>query len=106
MLALGVTYKPDVGDVRESAAIEVLSKLHRRGASVRFHDPFVEQVDEHGLVLRRSALTRAALRDADLVAILTPHSSYDFDDVVSGSALVFDARNVVGPSAPAHVIRL
>jgi UDP-N-acetyl-D-glucosamine dehydrogenase len=105
VLVLGVTYKPDVGDVRESAAIEVIAKLARRGAQVRFHDPFVDEVDEHGLRLRRSALTPAALRDADLVAVLTPHASYDLDSVVASATLVFDARNAVGRQHP-HVIRL
>ncbi len=105
VLVLGVTYKPDVGDVRESAAIEVMAKLSRRGAQVRFHDPFVTEVAEHGLKLRRSALTSAALRDADLVAVLTPHGSYDLDSVVSSASLVFDARNAVGRHHP-HVIRL
>jgi UDP-N-acetyl-D-glucosamine dehydrogenase len=105
ILALGVTYKPDVGDLRESAAVEVLGRLHRRGAHVRFHDPYVDRVDEHGLKLRRSALTAAALRDADLVAILTPHSAFDLDHVVAEASLVFDARNAVGGSHP-HVVTL
>ena len=106
ILALGVTYKPDVGDVRESAAIEVLSKLARRGAAIRFHDPFVETVHEHGLRLKRSALTAAAVSDADLVAILTPHSDYDYEKIVGRAKLVFDARNVLGTRGPEHVIRL
>lgn len=105
VLALGVTYKPDVGDLRESAAVEVIAKLARRGARVRFHDPFVAEVAEHGLALRRSALSTAALRDADLVAVLTPHTSYDLDEVVRRAALVFDARNAVAGRHP-HVIRL
>ncbi len=105
VLVLGVTYKPDVGDLRESAAVEVMAKLARRGAQVRFHDPYVEGVTEHGLKLRRSALTPAALRDADLVAVLTPHSSYDLESVVASASLVFDARNAVPERAP-HVIRL
>ncbi|MGH8894556.1 MAG: nucleotide sugar dehydrogenase [Actinomycetes bacterium] len=106
VLALGVTYKPDVGDLRESAAIEVLAKLARRGADVRFHDPYVATVQEHGLSLRRSSLTNAALRDADLVAVLTPHSSYDLDRVVDSGSLVFDARNAIGPTGHRNVIRL
>jgi UDP-N-acetyl-D-glucosamine dehydrogenase len=105
VLVLGVTYKPDVGDVRESAAIEVIAKLARRGADVRFHDPFVTEVHEHGLRLKRRALTAAALREADIVAVLTPHSAYDLDTVLEQASLVFDARNAVGVGH-AGVIRL
>lgn len=96
ILALGVTYKPDVGDVRESAAIEVLAKLAKRGATVRFHDPYVDSVHEHGLRLRRTAMNPAAVRDADLVAVLTPHSTYDFDRLADQATLIFDARNALG----------
>ena len=107
VLALGVTYKPDVGDVRESAALEVLAKLARRGAVVRFHDPFVERITEHGLQLKRSALNDAVVRDADLVAVLTPHASYDFERVLDRAKLVFDARNALGSEVSSgHVIRL
>jgi len=106
VLALGVTYKPDVGDVRESAALEVLAKLTKRGAVVRFHDPFVDKVNEHGLRLKRSALNDAAFRDADLVAVLTPHASYDLDRVVAQARLVFDARNALGLRVSGHIIRL
>jgi UDP-N-acetyl-D-glucosamine dehydrogenase len=105
VLVLGVTYKPDVGDLRESAAIEVMAKLAKRGADVRFHDPFVTEVTEHGLHLQASQLTDAALRDADLVAVLTPHTTYDLDVVVSAASLVFDARNAVAGRHP-HVTRL
>jgi UDP-N-acetyl-D-glucosamine dehydrogenase len=105
VLVLGVTYKPDVGDVRESAAIEVMAKLARRGADVRFHDPFVTEVHEHGLRLKRRALTSAALREAAIVAVLTPHSAYDLDTVLERASLVFDARNAVGVGH-ARVIRL
>jgi UDP-N-acetyl-D-glucosamine dehydrogenase len=106
IVALGITYKPDVGDIRESAAIEVLARLRKRGADVAFHDPFVERIDEPGLSLRRRRLTDALLESADCVALLTPHSTYDLDHVVASSTLVFDARNATGARAPGHVVRL
>ena len=96
VLALGVTYKPDVGDVRESAAVQVLAHLHSWGAKVTFHDPFVRRIDDHGLTLRRSRLTERNVRGADVVALLTPHSSYDLEAIVSWASLVFDARNATG----------
>ena len=106
LLALGVTYKRDVGDVRESAAIEVLERLQRKGAEVRFHDPFVEEVHERGLSLARSGLTVEALAAADCVLLLTPHSSYDLDLIVRHSALLFDARNAIGDRHTPSVVTL
>jgi len=106
LLALGVTYKRDVGDVRESAAIEVLERLQRKGAEVSFHDPFVEEVHERGLSLARSDLTVEALAAADCVLLLTPHSSYDLDLIVRHSALLFDARNAIGDRHTSSVVTL
>jgi len=106
LLALGVTYKRDVGDVRESAAIEVLARLQRKGAEVSFHDPFVEEVHDRGLSLARSDLTVEALAAADCVLLLTPHSSYDLDLIVRHSALLFDARNAIGDRHTPSVVTL
>jgi UDP-N-acetyl-D-glucosamine dehydrogenase len=106
VFALGVTYKPDVGDLRESAAVEVLARLGRKGARISFHDPFVSEIRDHGLALRRSALTRSALRAADLVLLLTPHSAYDVEMVTSHARLVFDARNATGGRCLETVVRL
>lgn len=101
LLALGVTYKPDVGDIRESAAIQVLAHLQERGAKLSFHDPFVTAVDDHGVRLRRRRLTEEAVRQADAVLLLTPHASYDVDQLAEWSSLLFDARNATGRrSAP------
>ncbi len=102
ILALGVTYKPDVGDVRESAAIAVLELLYRRGARLSFHDPYVERIERDGMVLRRVPLTRRAIEAADCVLILTPHDDYDLASVASQASLVFDARGAV-PRAPGLV---
>jgi UDP-N-acetyl-D-glucosamine dehydrogenase len=106
VLALGVTYKPDVGDIRESAAIEVIEHLHRKGARITFHDPYVSRVESGGLRLRRSALSAKALAAADCVVILTPHSSYDLEEVVERARLVFDARDATPPPGRAKVVTL
>jgi UDP-N-acetyl-D-glucosamine dehydrogenase len=106
VFALGVTYKPDVGDLRESAAVEVLARLSRKGARVAFHDPFVSEVRDHGVYLRRSALSRAALEGADIVLLLTPHSTYDLDSVTSQAGLLFDARDAIGRRRLAGVVTL
>jgi nucleotide sugar dehydrogenase len=106
ILALGVTYKPNVGDIRESAALAVLEHLARKGARVAFHDPYVARIDQGSLRIRRTALTETALRSADCVVLLTPHDSYDLDDVVSKSALVFDARHAAPPGRRGTVVTL
>jgi len=106
LLALGVTYKPDVGDVRESAALQVLAHLARRGARLSFHDPFVPRIDELGLRLRRSRLTDAAVAGADAVLLLTPHASYDLDALAGRARLLFDARNATGRRDLPNVVTL
>lgn len=106
VLALGVTYKPDVGDIRESAAIQVLEQLARKGARIAFHDPFVGQIDRGALRVRRTRLTDGALRAADCVAVLTPHSTYNLDEVAKTARLVFDARHAVPPGRRGNVVAM
>jgi UDP-N-acetyl-D-glucosamine dehydrogenase len=106
LLVLGVTYKPDVGDVRESAAIHVMAHLARRGAVLSFHDPFVDHVDERGLDLHRVDLDEQAVAGADAVLLLTPHTTYDVADLTRTAALVFDARNATSGTSASNVVVL
>jgi UDP-N-acetyl-D-glucosamine dehydrogenase len=106
LLALGVTYKPDVGDIRESAAIQVLAHLQEWGARLSFHDPFVSAVDDHGVKLRRRRLTEAAVKDTDAVLLLTPHASYDLTELRRWAPLLFDARNATGARDEPNVVVL
>jgi UDP-N-acetyl-D-glucosamine dehydrogenase len=106
ILVLGAAYKPDVGDVRESPAVRIINLLHRRGALLSFHDPYVEEVSVNGGTLRRTELTNNSVARADLVAVLTPHSAYDLDWVSEHAKLVFDARNAFGPNRRPNVVRL
>ena len=101
LLVLGVTYKPDVGDIRESAAIHVVQRLAAKGAELAFHDPFITQVDlDDRPALTRSALDEALVTDADLVLLLTPHGSYDLAWLATHASHVFDARNAYGTPHP------
>ena len=106
VLVLGVAYKPDLGDARESPALKVIGQLLRRGAKVTFHDPFVEQLAWNGWQLDRSELTTVAVREADCIALLTPHSAYDLEWLGEHAELVFDARNAFGSSKYPAVERL
>src|SRR5262245_12890008 len=106
ILVLGVTYKPDSGDRRDSPAIRVMTLLQRRGASVGFHDPFFEEVAVDGTHVRRTELTQRAIASADCVAILTPHSTYDVDWIAEHARLVFDAANVYGADRRDNLVPL
>src|SRR4029453_1731911 len=106
VLVLGVAYKPDVGDVRESPSLRVMSVLQRRGVKLTFHDPFVEAVAVGSRRLARTALTARAVARADLVALLTPHSTYDLEWLARTAKIVFDARNAFDPYDYPNVIPL
>jgi UDP-N-acetyl-D-glucosamine dehydrogenase len=106
VLVLGVAYKPDVGDVRESPSLQVMAALARRGVRLSFHDPLVDAATVDGRRMARVELTARAVAGADLVALLTPHSSYDLDWLARTATLVFDARNAFGPGQWPNLVRL
>jgi nucleotide sugar dehydrogenase len=106
ILILGVAYKPDVGDMRESPSLQVMAALARRGVKLSFHDPFVDAIELDGRRLTRTALTQRAVAGADLVALLTPHTSYDLEWLGRSAALLFDARNAVGSGRYPKLVRL
>jgi len=95
ILALGMAYKPEVTDVRESPSFDVLKLLIEKGAKVRYHDPYVPRVDFEGRPMRSTALTPAALRAADVVVVLTAHRKVDYALVARHARRVFDARNAL-----------
>lgn len=100
ILVVGVAYKPDISDMRESPAIALLEQLYAKGARIEYHDEYVPVLQLPGLgELRSRVLDVEALADADCVVIVTPHRAIDFEAVVAGSSLVFDTRNV-GIRAP------
>ena len=106
ILVLGVSYKADVGDIRESPALPLISLLQKRGASVGFQDPFVEQIEVDDGVMYRTELSNRALAATDCVVLLTPHSAYDLDWIASRTNLVFDTRNAFGADRRDNVVRL
>jgi len=94
VLVLGITYKPDVADTRESPSLAVLEGLLARGADAVYHDPFVADVVVNGRSLTSITMDEAALREADCVVVATDHRSYDWDSIVAHAPLVIDTRNV------------
>jgi UDP-N-acetyl-D-glucosamine dehydrogenase len=95
VLVLGVAYKRDIDDVRESPALDVIRLLEADGAHVDYHDPHVPEVKEDGKVLASVKLTDAALRDADAVVVITDHSTFDYGRILKKAKVLIDARHVV-----------
>lgn len=93
VLVLGVAYKRDIEDVRESPALDVIRLLEADGAEVTYHDPFVPELDDEGHHLESVPLTDAALSGADAVVILTDHTDFDYQRVVDESKVLIDARH-------------
>ena len=94
ILVLGMAYKRDVADWRESPALKVVELLEADGAKVRYHDPHIPSfADDHGKVRRSVPLTDDLLARVDCVAVLTAHSDFDYQRIVTNAKLVVDTRN-------------
>jgi UDP-N-acetyl-D-glucosamine dehydrogenase len=94
ILVLGVAYKKDIDDVRESPALDVIRLLEIQGAKVMYHDPYVPQFREEEHDHTSVALTDKEIESADAVVIITDHSSVDYQRVVDLAGVVVDTRNV------------
>ena len=101
MLLLGVTYKRDIADQRESPVQPIARKLLARGADLVYHDPYVPEWAVDGRPVRRADDLDAELARADLAILLQRHSAYDPGRIARGTALLLDTRGAV-PAAP-HV---
>jgi UDP-N-acetyl-D-glucosamine dehydrogenase len=93
ILVLGVAYKPDISDTRESPAVKLIALLQNAGADVSYHDPHVSSFAENGVSLSSSPLEPAAY---DCVVVVTNHSGIDYDALVEEAVLVVDLRNATG----------
>ncbi len=100
---LGVSYKPGVGDIRESPALKILTLLSALGADLRYHDPHVPHLHDYNL---SSTPLDEALQDADLVLIVTAHPSVDHDTVLTRARLVVDLRGITRGTRVENVVRL
>jgi UDP-N-acetyl-D-glucosamine dehydrogenase len=96
---VGVSYKADVGDLRESPALKLIELLREEGAEVSYHDPHVAELPDHGLA---SQELDGSLDKADCVAIVTAHSGIDYDRLAERARLVVDFRNATGRNGPAN----
>ena len=97
ILVLGVAYKKDVNDIRESPALDIIRLLAADGARVDYHDPLVPYVSEDGSRMSSVPLTDQALSEADAVVIVTDHSGVDYRQVLARAEVVVDTRHVTLP---------
>lgn len=106
VLVLGVAYKPNIGDVRESPAIDVIDLLEERGAEVSYHDPYVQDFVAAGTSFHSIELTAVTLQQADCVVIVTNHASYDWDFITDHAGLIVDSRNAIQGKRKSRIVRL
>jgi UDP-N-acetyl-D-glucosamine dehydrogenase len=93
ILVLGVAYKPDIADMRESPAVKLISLLHNAGAKVSYHDPYVASFNEHGVQMDGVGYEPERY---DCVVIATDHSAIDYEELIDRASLVVDLRNATG----------
>jgi UDP-N-acetyl-D-glucosamine dehydrogenase len=114
---MGVAYKKDIDDMRESPALSIIDLLRARGAEVSYHDPYVAEVTfDHAYTigeaepLRNSELTDELVRNADCVIICTEHSGINYHDICSKAQLIVDTRNALNEKvrngSKATIVRL
>jgi len=98
VLVLGAAYKPDVDDVRESPALDVIALLKKRGAAVAYHDPSIPELhhEAEGWSMRSVNDVMSAVRAADAVIVVTNHSVYDYPSILAQAKFIFDTRNALG----------
>jgi UDP-N-acetyl-D-glucosamine dehydrogenase len=110
VLVLGAAYKPDVDDVRESPALDVIGLLQKKGALVKYHDPYIPHIhhETDGWQMDSVKDVMNAVKDADAVVIITNHKEYDYQAIVESAAFVFDSRNATRTVAKdsENVVRL
>ncbi|MFZ2098879.1 MAG: nucleotide sugar dehydrogenase [Anaerolineales bacterium] len=96
-LVLGAAYKPDIDDIRESPALDVIGLLQKKGAQVEYHDPYIPHLRTHDNIDMQSVPdVMDAVSNSDCVIIITNHSSYDYEAIIKEAKFIFDSRNALG----------
>lgn len=106
ILLLGVAYKADVDDIRESPALEIMQTLSDMGAKLSYADPYVSSLDLGGINMKSKSLTPAVLSRADCVVIVTAHSLFDYSMVAKHAGVVLDTRNALKGKKGKNIFRL
>ncbi len=108
ILVLGISYKADVGDIRESPAMDIIEMLKEKGAEVSYHDPFVDAISVNELNMDSVELDEARVENSDCVVITTDHSSFDYAWIVKKAQCIVDTRNATkdAPGEEGKVVKL
>ena len=96
VLVLGAAYKPDIADLRESPALDVIGLLENKGAQVSYHDPYITRLQHDDWEKTSVPDLTETLRDVDCVVIITNHSDYDYAAILREAELIVDTRNAIG----------
>jgi UDP-N-acetyl-D-glucosamine dehydrogenase len=102
----GVAYKKNVGDMRESPALDVIEHLLRRGATVTYSDPYVPSFKTDGHTFTAIGAAAALASKPDCVVITTDHDVFDYKELVEKAPLIMDARNALRAFSAGHIHRL
>jgi UDP-N-acetyl-D-glucosamine dehydrogenase len=108
ILVLGVAYKADIDDLRESPALDVIGLLEQKGANVTYHDPYIPSFKHEGMTMYSVPTVMEAVRGADCVVIVTNHKDYDYPAILETARAVVDTRNALGKAGKNNpkVVRL
>jgi UDP-N-acetyl-D-glucosamine dehydrogenase len=99
VLVLGAAYKPDIDDVRESPALDVIGLLQKSGSEVNYHDPYIPEIHDYDLDMMCIPDLMEGVEESDCVVIITNHSSYDYHAIYNQAKCIMDARNALGDIA-------
>ena len=104
VLVLGVAYKPDIDDVRESPAMDVIGLLKNKGAQVEYHDPYIPHIHHEydGWQMDSVKDLMKSVNEADAVVIITNHKNYDYKAIIESAKVVCDSRNATGKFGKYH----
>jgi UDP-N-acetyl-D-glucosamine dehydrogenase len=103
---VGVAYKRDVNDMRESPALDVIELLSKRGAQITYSDPFVPELRHGGHIMKAVDLDKAIAAKPDCAVICTDHSDFDYDALIASGTLIVDTRNALKGREGATIFRL
>jgi UDP-N-acetyl-D-glucosamine dehydrogenase len=96
VLVIGIAYKPNIDDLRESPALDIIHLLEQKGAQVSYHDPYIKSFNHDGVKMESVSDLDSAVKAADCVVIVTNHAAYDYQKMLADAKLIVDSRNALG----------
>ena len=106
ILAVGVAYKRDVSDLRESPALDVVRGLREKEALVYYADPYVPSLEIDGNIIESVRLAPKTIESMDCLVVLTDHSDFDYEMIANHSSLVVDSRNALKSFSGPHIVNV